>query len=80
MGATAMTDDGKVLFVRVMLAFFWLAGGAALQIAFWKTSDNTYFEALVRHGYLWFVYFFPAHILAEQCLRLIKRRKRAREE
>ena len=66
--------DWKVLIARTISLLVWLLGGGALQIGLWKTSDRTYFDALMQHPYLWIVYLFLGLLAGEHCLRLIKRR------
>lgn len=63
----------KVALIRMLFAFFWLVGGGAAQIALFKRADNNYADALLQHPFMWFLYFFPAHIVTEQCLRVIRR-------
>ena len=67
--------DWRVLIARTVSALVCLLGGGALQIAFWKTPDKTYLDALIQHPYLWIVYFLFALLIGEHCLRLIKYRK-----
>ena len=66
--------EWKVLIARTISLLVWLLGGGALQIGLWKTSDRTYFDALMQHQYLWIVYLFLGLLAGEHCLRLIKRR------
>lgn len=67
--------DWKVLAARVISAAVCLIGGGMLQIAFWKTPDVTYAAALIRHPYLWIIYFLVALLAGEHSLRLMKRKK-----
>ncbi len=66
-----MTGDTS-LGAIVMLVMWALVGGV-LQIVLWKTHDNTYGDALLRHGYLWFFYYLPAAMLGERLLRWLTR-------
>ena len=67
--------DGKVIVARIVSAFVILLGGAVIQIALWKTTDRTYFDALTRHSYLWIVYLLFGLLAGEHFLRLMKREK-----
>lgn len=64
----------KTFVARVMFVFVWLFGGTALQVALWKSPDRTYVDALIRHPYLWIIYFLIAHLITEHCLRLMNRK------
>jgi hypothetical protein len=68
--------NGKVKVARIVSAFVIVLGGAAIQIALWKTTDRTYFDALTRHSYLWIVYLLFGLLVGEHCLRLMKREKK----
>jgi len=67
--------DRNVFISRVISGLVLLGGGAASQIALWKTTDNNYIEALVSQPYLWIIYLFIGLLIGEHCLRTLKRKK-----
>lgn len=67
--------DWKVLMARVISAAVCLIGGGILQVVLWKVPDESYADALIRHPYLWIVYFLISLLVGEHSLRLMKRHK-----
>lgn len=51
-----------------------LAFGAALQVVFWKTPDNTAVQALLSHPYLWLIYFLIGVLGSEHLVNSFRRR------
>ena len=66
--------NGKILVARALFAIIACGIGGVLQVALWKTADMSFFDALAWHPYLWIIYFLIAHLITEQCLRLINHR------
>jgi hypothetical protein len=64
----------KLIFARFAGALVTLSLGAALQLAFWKSSNASTWGALSSHAYFWFFYLLAGLLFSEHFLRLLNRK------
>ena len=62
-------DTMKIILARVIGALVFFCGGGALQIALWRAHNETYFDALRSHPYMWVLYLFVAALASEHSLK-----------